>query len=84
MFRGMYPVFWVGVVFMYTAGIGSMMVEMITDVGTVHTTLWGIPLPFLYLMFFLLWIVPMAVSLMFWYMPMKEKEERARQRRGEE
>lgn len=84
MFRGMYPIFWVGIAFMYIIAIGSMLIEMITDVGTVSITLLGIPLPFIYVMFFMLWIVPMAVALMWWYVPMKDKEERARQRQGEE
>ncbi len=84
MFRGMYPIFWVGIAFMYSIGIISMLVEMITDTGTVHILLWGIPLPFLYVMFFMLWIVPMAVALMWWYVPMKDKEQRAQHRRGEE
>ena len=69
---------------MYTLGIGSMLIEMITDVGTIHITLLGIPLPFLYVMFFMLWLVPMGVAIMWWYVPMKDKEERARHRRGEE
>lgn len=84
MFRGMYPIFWYGIAFMYIFAIGSMVVEMLTDVGTVHISLLGIPLPFLYLMFFMCWILPMAVALMWWYVPMKDKEARAQQRRREE
>jgi len=83
MFKGMYPVFWVGLVIMYGFAIGSMLVEMITDVGTVHTTLWGIPLPFLYNMFFLLWILPMVIALMWYWVPKKAKEQRDQQQTEE-
>lgn len=76
MFRGMYPIFWVGIVFMYGFALFSMMVEMITNTGTVQYQVGGIPVPFIYVMFLMNWVVPMVVALLWWWAPKKAKEKR--------
>lgn len=84
MFRGMYPIFWVGIVFMYGFALFSMMVEMITNTGTVQYQIGSIPVPFIYVMFLMMWVVPMIVALLWWWVPKKAKEERDRQQQGKE
>lgn len=82
MFRGMYPIFWIGLLIMYSFAILTMLVEMITNTGTVEYSVAGIPVPFIYVMFLMVWIVPMAVALLWYWVPKRSKARRDRGREG--
>jgi hypothetical protein len=83
MFKGMHPIFWVGIALIYGLAIIFWIIEIASDVGTVHTTILGIPAPFIYNNIFMVWILPLIIAWMWYYFPEKKKKEEDR-RAGKE
>ncbi|MBC7324422.1 MAG: hypothetical protein H5T99_03800 [Moorella sp. (in: Bacteria)] len=78
MFKGMHPIFWVGLVIMYGLTFIFMLWEILTPTSTYHVTIFGVPAPFIYNNIFMLYIVSLFLGWLWYYVP-----ERAEKRRRE-
>jgi hypothetical protein len=79
MFKGIHPIFWVGLALMYGFAIIFWIWEIASDVGTIHTKIFGIPAPWVYGNFFVLFVLSLFISWLYYYFPeknpVKRKEE---------
>ncbi|MEW6426153.1 MAG: hypothetical protein AB1523_15690 [Bacillota bacterium] len=76
MFKGMHPIFWVGLLIMYGLTIIFWIWEIASDVGTIHARIFGIPAPWVYGNFFMLYIISLFISWMYYYFPAKNAVKR--------
>lgn len=79
MFKGMYPIFWIGLLITYGLLVIFWIIEINSNVGTVHTSIFGIPAPWIYVSPFMVWILPCILAFVWYYVP-KKQAERSKQK----
>lgn len=79
MFKGMKPVFWWGMGIFYSYAFLMMILEMMIPGLTYHVKVGNMPLSFLYTHLFGLYILPLIVAYLFWYIPEQEEKRNAAQ-----
>ena len=84
MFKGMKPYFWWGMGAFYGYVFLMMFLEMSIPGLTYQFKLGNVPLSFLYNHLFGLYILPLAIAYMFWYIPEQEEKKRDAQAQGVE
>jgi len=83
MFKGMHPIFWVGIAIMYGLSIVFWIIEIASNTGTWTTSIAGIPAPFVYNNLFMIWLVPIFIAWLWYYFPEKTNKEKASQGKEE-
>lgn len=76
MFKGIHPIFWIGLLLMYGFTVIFWIWEIASDVGTIHTKIFGIPAPWVYANFFMLYLMSLFISWLFYYFPAKNSVKR--------
>lgn len=80
MFKGMKPYFWWGMGIFYGYVFLMMILEMMIPGLTYQVKLGGAPISFIYLHFIALYLLPVLVAYLFWWMPEQEdKKARAKE-----
>lgn len=77
MFKGMKPYFWWGMGIYYGYVFLMMILEMTIPGLTYHVKLGGAPISFLYAHFIALYLLPLVVAYIFWYIPELEEKRQA-------
>jgi len=80
LFKGMHPIFWVGLAIMYGLSAIFILWEILTPTSTYHVTIFGVPAPFIYNNIFMLYIVSLFLAWLWYYVP--EQAEKKRQEAG--
>lgn len=76
MFKGMHPSFWWGLLIMYGLSLIFWIWEIASDMGTIHSKIFGISAPWVYGDFFMCWILAMLLAWMWFYFPEKSAKKR--------
>ena len=82
MFKGMHPVFWVGLAIMYGLTAIFMLWELNTPQSTFQVKMLGVPAPFVYHAVFMLLIVSLFLSWLWYYVPEQVAKKREQERRS--
>jgi len=81
-FKGMNRVFWWGMGLFYGYVFLMMFLEMMIPGLTYQVKLGNVPLSFLYNHLLGLYVLPLAVAYLFWYIPDQEEKKQAAQTKG--
>ncbi len=82
MFRGIHPVFWVGLAIIYGLTFMFMIIEMTTPGFTYNVKIGGAPAIMFYLCIFMNLIVNIFVAWMWYYFPERDSKRKAGQSAG--
>ncbi len=81
MFKGMKPVFWWGMGLFYGYVFLMMILEMMIPGLTYQVKIGNVPLSFLYNHLFGLYLLPLGIAYLFWYIP-EQEDKKAAQTQG--
>ncbi|KKM09240.1 hypothetical protein SY88_19615 [Clostridiales bacterium PH28_bin88] len=82
MFKGMHPIFWIGIAILYGFTFLFMIIEMNVPGFVYGAKLFGAPAQFYYGNIFMMLIVNLTIAVLWFYFPEKAEEQKLTVQKG--
>ncbi len=82
MFKGIHPSFWWGIAIIYGYALVFWIIEMSTPGFIYYTKIGGAPAAYLYGLTIGLWVIPLIVSFLWFWLPEQEEKKKELEQSG--